>query len=134
MDGDVSDVSSYNNDSDERTGADGPGGALNDYAAEDSVDIQVDDPGASKFLHFTDQNFTDGNDLAIGEVATFIIRITLPEGSIPSLTVIDDLPAGLQYVNGTMQLITTVSDGGEDYSAYLTADFDGTLSVLGCQR
>ena len=48
MDGDVSDVSSHNTDSDERTGADGPGGALNDYADSDYADFNIIAPTVTK--------------------------------------------------------------------------------------
>ncbi len=88
----------------ERTGADGPGGALNDYAARDQVGLLTNAPDMIKSLVSTSANHTTGSQVTIGEVVTYSIAITLPEGTIPSLIIVDDLPAGMQYVTGTVSL------------------------------
>ncbi|PWH17984.1 MAG: hypothetical protein DDG59_07150, partial [Anaerolineae bacterium] len=109
----------------ERTGADGPGGALNDYAASDQESFAIQGATYDKTLEATSAAHTSGNNLAIGEVATFGLYVTLPEGTTPSLTIVDDLPAGLEYVSGSAQVVTTT--GGA--CGTLSADFNGSFTT-----
>ena len=95
----------------ERTGDDGVGGALNDYASTDDADITISQPAIDK---------QDGapDPRTIGEETTFPIVVTLPEGTTRDLIVVDNLPTGLQYVSHS--LVTTAAGSGgrlaEDYS------------------
>lgn len=111
----------------ERTGADGPGGALDDYAEDAAVTVQPIAPKIVKSLHDTDQTSTTGNNVTIGEGVTYRLVVTLPEGDFPSgLVIVDQLPTGLQYVgpavvdsggfNGTLATPTITSGGasGDD--------------------
>ena len=83
----------------ERTGnTDNPGGALNDYRNQGAVDVHVPSATVSKSLTHTDQDSTTGDNVAIGEVLTYAVVITVPEGTMPGATVVDTLPAGLAYV------------------------------------
>ncbi len=50
--------------------------------------------------------------------------MTLPEGTTQGLVVVDDLPAGLDYVASSAQVITSASGSG----GLLAADFNGTLT------
>jgi len=109
--------SSYNNTSTERTGDTGnPGGIQNDYRNNGEVGVTINVPGITKALVGTDQAFTTGSNVTIGEVVTYSMVITLPEGNTPAFTVTDNLPAGLAYIAGSGQ----VDDTG----------FDGTLTPL----
>ncbi|MGB7539548.1 MAG: isopeptide-forming domain-containing fimbrial protein [Anaerolineales bacterium] len=111
----------------ERDGSNGPAGNPNDYARTDIVTLDIRDPMFSKSVETTSAAHTAGNNLAIGEVATFGLLVTLPEGTTPDLRVEDALPAGLAYVPGSMQVITQTNPPATCGS--LGADFNGTLPV-----
>lgn len=106
---------------DERTGADGVGGALNDYASSQAVTFTVPQGAFAKQFVTTSEVSTTGSNVTIGETVTYALVVTLPEGTTPGLTVIDLLPPGLQYVSASV--ITTTA---ADTSGILTADFGGT--------
>lgn len=96
----------------ERTGSDGPGGALNDYAAQSLVvSFNIADPAFSKSIGHTSAPHTIDPAVAIGEVITFRLDVTLPEGTTPGITINDDLPVGLRYVLGSASLDTTGFNG-----------------------
>ena len=100
----------------ERNGDDGVGGALNDYAVEDDADITIRQPAI-------DKQDADPLTYTIGEEATFPIIVTLPEGETRDLQVVDNIPAGLDYVS--YSLVSTAAGS----SGLLSADFAGsTLS------
>jgi LPXTG-site transpeptidase (sortase) family protein len=119
--GDLTWTSTPGSNPDERTGA----GGLDDYADSDSTSFDIADPVFGKSLESTSATHTAGTDLAIGEVATFGLYVTLPEGSTPSLQIIDDLPLGLEYVPGSAQVITETNPPAP--CGTLAADFNGTL-------
>ncbi len=103
---------------DERNGS----GGINDYTDSDQESFAIQSAAYDKMLEAASAAHTSGSDLAIGEVATFGLYVTLPEGTTPSLTIVDDLPAGLAYVSGSAQVVTTVAGCGA-----LTADFNGSV-------
>ncbi|NOY98395.1 MAG: sortase, partial [Chloroflexi bacterium] len=115
-------------DNGERDSSDGVGGATDDYAATDSSSFNVHDPLFSKSLEATSATHTTDPSVAIGEVATFGLYVTLSEGTTPSLQIVDDLPVGFDYVSGSAQVITQTSPPASCGS--LAADFNGTLPVL----
>ncbi|MBN2085466.1 MAG: DUF11 domain-containing protein, partial [Anaerolineales bacterium] len=112
-------------DTGERDGSNGPAGNPNDHDRVDIATLDITDPFFSKSVESTSAVHTAGNDLAIGEVATFGLLVTLPEGTTPALQVVDDLPAGLAYIDGSMQIITQTNPPATCGS--LVADFNGTL-------
>jgi fimbrial isopeptide formation D2 family protein/uncharacterized repeat protein (TIGR01451 family) len=82
----------------ERNGADGAGGALNDYAGTASAVVPIGVPDLDKNILDTSINQTisgqfDPNlvDLTIGETVTYRITITVPEGTT-TLNLTDVLP------------------------------------------
>ncbi len=75
----------------------------------------------TKSLFSTSDLSTSGSSVAIGETVTYALLITLPEGTTPDLAVVDQLPAGLQYLSSST-VTTSAASGG-----LLTADFNGTL-------
>ncbi|MCG2785105.1 MAG: isopeptide-forming domain-containing fimbrial protein [Anaerolineae bacterium] len=109
----VTDRSSYNlNDSDERTGADGVGGALNDYAAESTIVTSVTNPLVlTKELISTSEAHTSGADVAIGEIARFRLIVEVPEGTNQSLIFEDALPFGLTFLNDGTATMAFVCNG-----------------------
>jgi uncharacterized repeat protein (TIGR01451 family) len=68
-------------------------GVSGQYGATQSVTVG---PRISKTLVSTNQIYTMGSNVTIGETVTYNIRVNLPEGVTPSLTINDPLPAGLQ--------------------------------------
>ena len=84
----------------ERDGADGPGGFLDDHAATDSVSFTTDEAELAKELVATSASHTADTDVAVGEVVTYRLTVTLPEGVTPSITVTDTLPDGIDLRGG----------------------------------
>lgn len=97
----------------ERTGS---GAAPNDYLGSDPASLTIPPPAADKLA-------PNPTSYTIGEVVAYDILVTLPEGVSQNLEVVDDLPAGLEYVAGSVQVITLASGSG----GLLAADFNGTL-------
>ena len=97
----------------ERTGGDGIGGALNDYAAQGEADITLSQPAI-------DKQDAAPTSYTIGEEVTFPIIVTLPEGNTRDLQVVDNLPVGLDYVSYSLITLAANSNG------LLAADFDGS--------
>ena len=96
-------------DANERGSGDGllNGGGLNDYEVHTSVPFTVDSQVVAKRLVSTSAANTTGISVTIGEVVTYAIDVTLPEGTTPTLVVTDALPSGLSYVPGSAALDTT---------------------------
>ncbi|HRF49735.1 MAG TPA: isopeptide-forming domain-containing fimbrial protein [Anaerolineales bacterium] len=73
-------------------------GGLNDYEVRSSVGLTVDSPEVAKRLVTTSAPNTSGANVTIGELVTYAIDVTLPEGVTSALVVTDSLPSGLIYV------------------------------------
>ena len=95
LDGDVTDVSPYNDDSDERDGT----GGVNDYTTSDSADLTIDIPAINKEFINSNQDFTTDPAVAIGEIITYSITITVPEGVTLNAQLVDTLDEGLAFVD-----------------------------------
>ncbi|WP_428819241.1 isopeptide-forming domain-containing fimbrial protein [Microbulbifer sp. MCCC 1A16149] len=87
-------------DANERTGDDGEGGALDDYATSDNVVITVNSPAIEKTLVSTSQNddLNDDTEATIGEIVTFSITVTLPEASLTG-QITDVYGPGFEFVD-----------------------------------
>lgn len=81
----------------------------------DTSDVTTINITAAKAPFATSENHTSdtedgssGNErpVAIGEVVTFQLTTTLPEGSLDNILVSDALAAGLEFVDGTVTLYT----------------------------
>ncbi len=60
----------------------------------------IDDPFFSKSLDGTNQSFTPGLDVAIGEIISYQINVRVPQTStLNDLTITDTLSAGLAFVD-----------------------------------
>ena len=116
-------TSSFNTNDTERTGADGPGG-LNDFRDSASASISVANPELVKTLVATTDPHTAGNGLTIGEVGTYQVLVTMPEGANGGFQVGDVLPDGLRLTG-----MPSVIIGSAESSGQLTNDFAGNLGL-----
>ncbi len=87
-------------ESGERTG-DGTG--ANNLAATTTVSLTTKKPTITKDL----VNPPPNNYYAIGDLVSYRITISVPEGTTGNFTVTDALPAGLSFVAGSAQLSTS---------------------------
>ncbi|HWM21942.1 MAG TPA: isopeptide-forming domain-containing fimbrial protein, partial [Ilumatobacteraceae bacterium] len=101
----------------ERTGA----GGVDDYTRSSTSTVQAVAPQIVKSLVTTDQATTPVNNVTIGEIVDYDLRVTLPDGAIGGFTVTDQIPNGLQYVAASVQVIST--------GAPLAQPFGGTLGT-----
>jgi fimbrial isopeptide formation D2 family protein/uncharacterized repeat protein (TIGR01451 family) len=110
LDGMPGQRSTHNAASTERTGADGPGGALNDYAATGSVAFIVPTVTPGKALIATSEAHTSGSNVAIGEIVRFRIAIGGPEASVYAFSLVDRLPPGLTFLNDGSARFVFIAD------------------------
>ena len=94
---------------------------LNNLRNVDSRTVTVATATFGKQLFGTSDVDTSGSNVAIGENVTYALVVTVPAGTAPSLSVIDSLPAGLQFVSSSIVTSAAASNG------LLTADFNGTV-------
>ncbi|MEO1688877.1 MAG: hypothetical protein AAFU61_13320, partial [Pseudomonadota bacterium] len=90
----------------ERDGSDGQDGALNDYedGATAVIETGAFPVATAKTLIASDLADTAGAELAIGETATFELRLSVAEGTTPGLRIEDQLPEGLRFIDGSVTL------------------------------
>ncbi len=84
----------------------------------------------SKSLQSSSLGDTLNLNLTIGEIATFALTISLPEGVISPVNVVDDLPAGMSYVPDSVQ-VDTSGFGGSVPTPVVTAQSGsgGTVNI-----
>ncbi|QDU19434.1 SdrD B-like domain-containing protein [Urbifossiella limnaea] len=110
-------------DTGERTGS---GTNPNDYLDSDFEDVFVNAP-VVKSIVGTNQAFTAGTTVAVGEQVQYQVVVTIPEGTTPTGVLRDVLPAGLAVVS--LDSLTAVADVG------LTTDAPGGFAgVLAAAR
>lgn len=125
INGTLANPSAFTTDDTQRTGADGTGsGNLNNYEASATDTFTISQPEFTKHLISTDQTETAGTDVTIGEVVTYALKVSMPEGVAPDATVVDLLPPGLDYES--FEIITDVSDSRS--AGLLSANFAGTIA------
>lgn len=97
---------------------DGSGGNVNDYHDTDSEHVTIVSPTFSKTFTDTNQIHTSGRNVAIGEIVTYTMVVTVPEGTMPNAKIVDTPDAGLAIVavdsitvNNPSALTTDVSGG-----------------------
>ncbi len=83
-----------------------------DDTDSDQIDFSINEPAITKTLLNTSAGHTADASVAIGEHLTYTLTITLPEGTTTTLQVIDSLPAGLAYVNGSALVDEQTADNG----------------------
>ncbi len=91
-----------------------------------------------KTLVGTSEAHTVGSDVAIGEIVRYRIVVTVPQGTAKNLTIVDVLPAGLEFVNDGTATLQFVADsvftaGGALTDAHNQAIFlpAGAIAVTG---
>jgi uncharacterized repeat protein (TIGR01451 family)/fimbrial isopeptide formation D2 family protein len=94
----------------------GSGAPLNDYIDSSNASVTLTTPAVQK-LAPTPAIYT------IGEDVTYDIRVSLPEGATPALTVTDTLPAGMGYVSHSVVTTAVASSG------HLATDYNGALNA-----
>lgn len=73
-----------------------------DFTASDLTDaatVTIDSADLSKILTFTNQSHTSGNNVTVGEVVSYTLTVTVPEGQSTSAVLVDTLDAGLAFVS-----------------------------------
>ncbi|MCF6313106.1 MAG: isopeptide-forming domain-containing fimbrial protein [Verrucomicrobiales bacterium] len=123
---------------DERDGTDDPdpgstqSSNLDNYAIASSVATTVSNPTVvSKVVVSTSDANTSGLNVTIGEIVTYRIAVTLPEGTVPELVLTDDLPAGMAFIPGSAALTAAYPGGPALNAAHPgsgTAAFNGTYA------
>ena len=103
----------------ERTGNPAnPGGASNDHVAQGSALVTVSTAGVTKVVVTTDQGHTAGNAVAVGEILTYSVTVTVPEAVSNNVTLVDTLDPGLAFVGfdslvvSNPAAVTTTVPGG----------------------
>lgn len=91
-------------------------GGINDYSGSDPATLSTAAPEIDKIKPVPEL-------YAPGQAVTYNLLVTMPEGTTKNLVVDDDLPTGMQFVAGSVQVITTAAASG----GLLTVDFNGTL-------
>lgn len=98
--------------------------------ASDTVAIPA--PSVAKSLmgtSATGESDTTGTNVTIGETAAYRIAVTLPEGTVSNLTIIDTVPAGYAYVSGTATTDLSAFNGTLPGSPVITAAGTNGASV-----
>ena len=134
IDGSPGTISPYNTNSTERTGANGPGSGLNNYAVNGLAQIDIYDPTPTKSLPTSSESSTAGNAMAIGEIARYRVVSRLSEGTAPAFQLVDQLPAGLLMLNDGTARVAFVANGGGISSTTLSGAglaVTGNESTLG---
>lgn len=104
----------------ERTGADGVGGALNDYALADSAGLSIPTP-------FSVTKAADKSTATIGEVVTYTVTVTVVEGTTTNIVLNDTLPAGMSFVAGSAAVTNAA---GMTIAGFDTNSLDQTLTSV----
>ena len=84
-------------DDGERDGSDGTGG-VNDYVDDSDASFTLDGYAVEKLFESSSADHTTDPFVTIGEVVTYTLVVTLPEGTMPAVVLTDTLPDGMQYV------------------------------------
>ena len=114
----------------ERTGSDGPGDVLNNYATSDDAKVDVPAIAATKSIVTTDQDSTSGNNVVVGEKVTYRVELTIPEGVAHNARLVDTLPAGMAFVGCVLDTPVEASAGLTTDLAHSWADACNTGAAL----
>ena len=126
-------------DANERTGADGVGSGLNNYAAQDGEPVSVQSaPSLSHVGGLPDTTApsptTNPETVAIGEIVRYRAVVRIPEGSINNFNIQANLPGGLSYINDGSTKVGFIYDSASgSVSSSLGGGLitSGTLEITG---
>ena len=65
----------------------------------DNATVTLKAPTVTKIIQNTNQAITSGVNVAVGENVQYRVTVNVPEGTMPSSTIIDTLDAGLAFVS-----------------------------------
>ena len=128
LDGEPGARSPFNSNSTERTGADGVGGALNDYAKNSSAGIQVPS-GSTKNLAATSEADTYGNQVSVGEIARYRLAFEIAQGATTNLQFRDNLPTGMKFLNDGTARVAFVSASGTAFTGGISSGANQVAST-----
>lgn len=100
---------------------------------------QGDPSGLSKSVLETNQAFTTGTEVAIGEIVTYVVEVTIPPGVFPNARLVDTLDRGLAFVacdSIDAASLTATAQGG-DFALICsnpTVDANGSLEPVDVDR
>lgn len=73
-------------------------GATNRDPATDTLVVTDSSNGLTKIISKTNQAYTDGSDVAIGEIVTYQVGVVIPPGVYSGATLVDTMERGLAFV------------------------------------
>ncbi|RKZ45524.1 MAG: hypothetical protein DRQ41_00005, partial [Gammaproteobacteria bacterium] len=98
----------------------------------DDATVTIAPPSIAKALTNSSESSTTGSNFTIGEVATYQLTVTVPEGTMPNMSITDDIPEGMAYVSGSASFIqnafTGTINGSTDSSVTIANDWTVTNS------
>ena len=86
-------------------------GVLDDYELQSTTTFNTVNGSIVKALAATSEPSTTGSNVTLGEVVTYNLTVTLPEGTTPMMTITDTLPSGLIFVTGSPVVNATGLNG-----------------------
>lgn len=98
-------------------------GGINDYVGSDPATLNTAAPSIDKV---TPVPF----EYAVGQVVTYNLLVTVPEGTTKNLVVDDDLPVGLAYVPASVQVIASAAASGGLLSNNFSGTFPGVPGIV----
>jgi large repetitive protein len=99
---------------------------VNDYGDSDVASVTLTRlPLFEKSLIATNQSHTSGLNVAIGEIVTYELVLTLPEGTMPNVALADVLDAGLALVN-----FVSITPSSGDVTTSIPGVPDGFAQIL----
>ncbi len=117
MAGTISGRSAYNANAYERDGTGGllGGGQLNDYRTQGSVNVVISSVVLQKYIVATSEAHTTlvagTEQVTVGEIVRYRLRVQLPEGTSTNFQVQDRLPTGMIFLNDGTAKAAFVSNG-----------------------
>ena len=97
------------------------------YTTDSSVTtgvVTVEKPALTKSIYSTSDPDSASGDLALGEIVTYQLAFTIPQGTSTSATVQDVIPVGLEYIANS----TTLSIDS-DVAMSIDADLNGANGI-----
>jgi large repetitive protein len=127
-------------DANERTGVDGVGSGLDNYAAQDGAPVTVQ--SVASLTHIgglpdtpaPTPDTTNPENVAIGEIVRYRAVVRIPEGSIADYNIQATLSSGLSYINdGTTKVGFVYDSAGGSLASSVGGALitSGTLQIIG---
>ncbi len=93
-------------------------GATNATPATDTLVVTGNSSGLTKIISGTNQSFTSGSSVGIGEIVTYQASVVIPPGSHSNATLVDTMQRGLAFVGcDTIIAPGLTTNGNSDFSS-----------------